>query len=93
MYAGYAMCAGCASYDPYACYAYYALCDYYARDACAVCHGVDAFDDRHGDHASRDSHGAVHRPWRQRFASKPPPAVAFMGRVGFEALGVMRCRV
>ena len=23
----------------------------------------------------------------QRFASKPPPAVAFMGRFGFEALG------
>ena len=23
---------------------------------------------------------------RQRFASKPPPAVAFMGRFGFEAL-------
>jgi hypothetical protein len=34
----------------------------------------------HGD-------GAVHRPWRQRFASKPPPAVAFIGRFGFEALG------
>ena len=24
---------------------------------------------------------------RQGFASKPPPAVAFMGRFGFEALG------
>ena len=34
----------------------------------------------HGD-------GAAHRPWRQRFASKPPPAVTFMGRFGFEALG------
>ena len=34
---------------------------------------------------------------RQRFASKPPPAVAFMGRFGFEALGcfavfLCRCR-
>jgi hypothetical protein len=28
---------------------------------------------------------------RPRFASKPPPAVAFMGRFGFEALGVLRC--
>ena len=29
---------------------------------------------------------------RQRFASKPPPAVAFMGRFGFEALGCFAVR-
>jgi len=80
------MYAGCASYYPYACY------------ACATFHGDDAFDHRHGDHASHGSHGshakhgAGHRPWRQRFASKPPPAVAFMGRFGFEALGCSAVR-
>jgi hypothetical protein len=26
---------------------------------------------------------------RQRFASQPPPAVAFMGRFGFEASGCL----
>ena len=30
---------------------------------------------------------------RQRFASKPPPAVAFKGRFGFEALGCSAVRV
>jgi hypothetical protein len=30
---------------------------------------------------------------RQRFASKPPPAVAFMGRFGFEAPGCSAVRL
>ena len=46
---------------------------------------VDAIVFRHHDYAVI-GHGGP------RFASKPPPAVAFMGRFGFEALGCSAVR-